>query len=337
MTNRFRIAATLPQQLEEVGVSPASVLRQSRLPVTLFDHGKVWLTTEEMFALYAGIEAISGDPTIGLKLGADRRPEHYSPIHIAALHTRSFRDALHRMARYKRLTGPEEIRVVERGKECGVEFVWLLADAPEPTALVDVCFAWTVSIGRRGTGKNINALRVEFARPEANRRLYEKHFGCPVKFGARHNRMFFSIEDINQPFVTYNPDILEVIAPQMEAELAQELAATSFKEQLKAVLKRSLAGRKPRVEDAAQEMRVSVRTLQRRLLDEGLSFQSLVEEARREMAHHYLLQSSLELIDTAYLLGYEDPNSFIRAFQKWEGTSPGQWRTNHSPSISLTQ
>jgi hypothetical protein len=51
---------------------------------------------------------------------------------------------------------------VERGKECGVEFVWLLADAPEPSILVDMCFAWAVSIGRRGTGRNINALRVEF-------------------------------------------------------------------------------------------------------------------------------------------------------------------------------
>jgi hypothetical protein len=141
MTNRFRIVATLPRQLEEVGVSPASVLRQARLPITLFDQGKVLLTTEEMFALYAAIEQASGDPTIGLKLGNNQRPEHYSPIHIAALHTRSFREALNRIARYKRLMGPEEIRVVERGKECGVQFVWLLADAPEPSTLVDVCFA----------------------------------------------------------------------------------------------------------------------------------------------------------------------------------------------------
>jgi AraC-like DNA-binding protein len=337
VTNRFRIVATLPRQLEHVGVSPASVLRHARLPITLFDHGKISLTTEEMFALHAAIEQVSGDPAIGLKLGSGQRPEHYSPISIVALHTRSFRDALNRIARYKRLMGPEEIRIAERGKECGVQFVWLLADAPEPSTLVDLCFAWTVSVGRRGTGKNINALRVEFARPEANRLLYEKHFGCPVKFGARQNKIFFSADDVSEPFITYNPDLLELIAPQLEAELAQELAATSFKDQVKAVLKRSLAGRKPRVEDAAQEMRVSVRTLQRRLLDEGLTFQSLVEEARREMAHHYLRQPSLELIDTAYLLGYEDPNSFIRAFQKWEGTSPGQWRTSQLPGFFLTQ
>ena len=96
--------------------------------MALFDQGKIWLTTEEMFALYGAIHEISADPAIGLKLGSEQRPEHYSPIAIAALYTRSFRDALNRIARYKRLTGPQEIRIVERGKECAVEFEWLLAE-----------------------------------------------------------------------------------------------------------------------------------------------------------------------------------------------------------------
>jgi AraC-like DNA-binding protein len=74
--------------------------------------------------------------------------------------------------------------------------------------------------------------------------------------------------------------------------------------------------------------------MQRRLLEEGIAFYRLVEEARREMARHYLLQPSLELNETAYLLGYEDPNSFIRAFHKWEGTSPGEWRSTHFPGIT---
>jgi len=121
--------------------------------------------------------------------------------------------------------------------------------------------------------------------------------------------------------------------PQLEAELAQQFADTSFKEQLTATLKRFVAGRKPRLEDIAREMRLSVRTLQRRLLEEGLTFHKIVEEARREMAHHYLRQPSFELIDAAYLLGYENPNSFIRAFHKWEGTSPGEWRSSQSPTV----
>jgi AraC-like DNA-binding protein len=205
--------------------------------------------------------------------------------------------------------------------------VWLLADKAEPPTLIDACFAWIVAIGRRGIGHSVNPKRLEFQRPESHRRLYEDHFECPVKFEARHNMLLFRSEDLAQPFLTHNPDLLEMVAPQLDAELMQQLAHKSLKEQVKGILKKFLAGQRPRLEDVAVELRVSTRTLQRRLLAERMTFQNLVEEARPELAQHYLLQSSLELTETAYLLGYEDPNSFFRAFHRWEGTSPGEWRS----------
>jgi AraC-like DNA-binding protein len=327
MTNRFRVSGNLVRRLEELGVAPIAVLRHAGLPMGLFEQSKVWVTTEEMFALYRAIHEISGDPGIGLKLGSEDRIERYDPIAIAALYTRSFRDALDRMARYKRLTCPEEIRILPRGKECAVQFVWLLAGDAEPPTLIDVCFAWVVAIGRRGIGRSIKPVRVEFQRSESNRRLYEKHFGCPVKFGARNNMLLFRTEDLALPFLTHNPDLLEMVAPQLEAELSQQLAHKSLHEQVKGILKKFLAGQRPRLEDVAAELRISPRTLQRRLLAERITFQNLVEDARRELAQHYLMQSSLELNETAYLLGYEDPNSFFRAFHRWEGTSPGEWRS----------
>jgi AraC-like DNA-binding protein len=333
MTNRFRVSATLARRLEELGLAPLAVLRHAGLPMGLFDQSKIWVTTEEIFALYRTIGEISVDPGIGLKLGSEERIERYDPIAIAALYTRSFRDALQRMARYKRLICPEEIRISERGDECAVQFVWLMAEQPEPPALVDLCFAWMVAIGRRGIGRSINPKRVEFKRPESNRQLYEDHFECPVKFEAGHNMLVFRSEDLAQPFLTHNPDLLEMVAPQLEAELRQQLAHKSLKEQVKGTLKKFLGGQKPRLEDVATELRVSARTLQRRLLAERMTFHGLIEEARRELAQHYLLQSSLELNETAYLLGYEDPNSFFRAFHKWEGTSPGEWRAAHCQSI----
>jgi AraC-like DNA-binding protein len=334
MTNRFRLPGTLARRLEDLGVAPVAVLRRAGLPIGLFDQSRIWVTTEEMLALYSAIQEISADAGIGLKLGSEERPEYYHPVAIAALCSRSFGDALKRIARYKRLTSPQEIRIVEGDKECAVEFVWLLAETTEAPTWIDMCFAWTVTIGRRGTGRSINPLRVELRRPETNRRLYENYFGCPVRFGARRNKLFFRGEDVSQPFVTHNPELLELVAPQLEAQLKQQLADSPSKEQAKGILKRLLAGQKPRLEDVAVELRVSTRTLQRRLLEDGITFHNLVEEARREMAQHYLSQPSLELNETAYLLGYEDPNSFIRAFHKWEGTSPGEWRSTHCPSAA---
>ncbi len=325
MTNRFRVSSSLPRRLEELGLSPEAVLRQAGLPMGLFNQEKILVSTEEFFALYRGIAEASNDPSFGLKLGTEERVERYDPIKIAALSARSFRDAVQRLARYKQLTCPEEIRLVERGNECVVQFVWLLAHEKEPPLLVDLCFAWIVGIGRRGTGRPLHPKRVELQRAAAHR-VYEAHFRCPVKFKASQNALVFSKADLELPFVTYNADLIAIVAPQLEAELTEQLAQKTFSEQAKGILKRLLAGQHPGIQDVARELRLSTRTLQRRLTEQGITFQRLLEEARRELARHYLLHSSLELNETAYLLGYEDANSFFRAFHHWEGISPGQWR-----------
>ena len=329
MSNRFRVSSTMPRKLEELGLSPEAVLRRAALPMALFNQEKILVSTEEFFALYRGIAEAANDPGFGLKLGTEDRIERYDPIKLAALSARSFRDAVERLSRYKQLTCPEEIRVIERGNECAIQFLWLLAHEKEPPLLVDVCFAWILGIAHRGTGRPLNPKRVEFERAPVHREMYEKHFRCPVKFRANQNALIFGRADMELPFVTYNSDLLAAVAPQLEAELTEQLAQKTFSEQAKGILERLLAGQRPGIDDLARELHLSTRTLQRRLTEQGISFQRLLEEARRELAHHYLLHSSLELSETAYLLGYEDANSFFRAFHHWEGTSPGQWKTSH--------
>jgi AraC-like DNA-binding protein len=93
-----------------------------------------------------------------------------------------------------------------------------------------------------------------------------------------------------------------------------------------------MAGKRPSLQDVAQELGLSARTLQRRLTDAGITFQELVEETRRELARHYLKQRNVELNEAAFLLGFEDANSFFRAFQGWEGTSPTEWRERNRAS-----
>src|ERR1700680_3107940 len=91
-----------------------------------------------------------------------------------------------------------------------------------------------------GTGRTVHPKRVEFQRPESHRKMYESHFQCPVKFGARHNVLVFKKADLDQPFLTHNADLLALVAPQLEAELTQHLAQKKLKEQVKGVLKKLL-------------------------------------------------------------------------------------------------
>ena len=113
----------------------------------MFKLERILVSTEDFFALHRGIAEASNDPAIGLKLGTEERVERYDPVKLAALSARSFRDAVERSSRYKQLTCPEEIRLVERGNECAVQFLWLLAHEQEPPLLVDICFAWIVALG----------------------------------------------------------------------------------------------------------------------------------------------------------------------------------------------
>lgn len=192
-------------------------------------------------------------------------------------------------------------------------------------------------MAQRGIGRPLTPKRVEFQRAPLHREMYERHFGCPVKFKAAQNALVFSKADMELPFVTHNADLLATVAPQLEAELAQQLAQKTFSEQAKGILKQLVVGKRPGIQDLARELHLSTRTLQRRLTEQGLTFQRLLEDARRELARHYLLYSSRELNETAYLLGYEDANSFFRAFHEWEGTTPGQWRLLQKNSQHATQ
>ena len=326
MNKHFRVSGSTFQKLEELGVSAAAVLRRAGLPQGYGKQPRVLLNTEELFALWRAIGEVSSDPAIGLRLGTESKTERFHPVGLAALSSENFGAAMDQMARYKQLTCPEEI-VQELDKtEWRIQFRWLLADEIEPPVLIECAFAWVLSIGRVGAGTRISPLRVEFVAPRLHVRAMERHFGCPVVCGAERNAIVFRAADAKRPFVTRNAELLSLLAPQFEEELKERQGDEDFLEQVRVAIQQRLTGRRPSMEDIADALHVSTRTLQRRLQEAESSFQRVLEEARHQLARHYLNNSVLELNETAYLLGYEDANSFVRAFRTWEGTPPARWR-----------
>ena len=329
MNKHFRVAGSLRYRLEEAGVSVPAVLRRAGLAPNLFQQTRVLVTTEQLFALWRAIGEVSADPAVGLRLGTETRMERLSPMAIAALSTENFGAAVTHMARYKRLTCPEEILQEQDEGEWSLQFRWLLAVDEEPHVLTELCHAWMMTIARHGSGQPITPLRVEFMQPRAHVKKIERHFECPVICSSQRNAIVFRAEDARIPFVTRNAELLEMLAPQFEQQLQESSAEDSFTELVRNAIREKLTGSRPGMEDIARHLHMSARTLQRRLHDSGSSFQRLLDEARHEMARYYLGNSVLELNEAAYLLGYEDANSFVRAFRTWEGVPPGMWRETH--------
>ena len=302
------------------------------------DQPRVLLKTEELFALWRAIGEVSTNPAMGLLLGTETRTERFHPVGLAALSTENFGAAIDQMARYKQLTCPEEIVQEKDDEEWSIQFRWLLADDVEPPVLIECCFAWVLSIARQGTGTRLSPLRVEFAQPRAHVKTIERHFGCPVVAGALRNAIVFRAADAQRPLVTRNAELLGMLAPQFEEELKRENGDENFAERVRIAIQQKLTQARAILElrlarltalgreEIADALHISSRTLQRRLQEEGSSFQRVLDEARHQLARHYLNNSVLELNEAAYLLGYEDGNSFVRAFRTWEGIPPARWR-----------
>jgi AraC-like DNA-binding protein len=326
MNKHFRFSGSTFQKMDELGLPAAVVLRRAGLPLGFLDQPRVLLSTQELFALWRAIGEVSRDPAIGLLLGTESKTERFHPIGLAALSSENFGAAIDQMARYKQLTCPEEIVQERTGQQWAVQFRWLLADEVEPPVLIECAFAWVLSTARHGTGTRLSPLRVEFVQPRAHAKIIERHFGSPIICGAERNAIVFRASDSQRPFVTRNAELLAMLAPQFERELKQEDKDENFAERVRVAIQQKLTGRRPSIDDIADALHVSSRTLQRRLQDEGSSFQRVLDEARHQLARHYLNNSYLELNEAAYLLGYEDGNSFVRAFRTWEGIPPARWR-----------
>src|SRR4029077_10569932 len=149
--------------------------------------------------------------------------------------------------------------------EWSIQFRWLLADEVEPPVLIECCFAWVLSTARHGTGTRLSPLRVEFVQTREHVEAMERHFGCSVVGGSVRNAIVFRAADANRPFVTRNAELLGMLAPQFEEELKREIGDENFAERVRIAIQQKLTGRRPTVEDVADALHISSRTLQRRL------------------------------------------------------------------------
>src|ERR1700722_2331378 len=291
--DRFKAATAFWIGLGKIGLTPAAVLSQARVPVTVYDGKKNLVTTAQFFALWRAVGELSPDPAAGLKFATQIDVGNRPPSTMAAYFARDYRDALARLARFKQLCTPEELQIKISKDECFIEPVWQHAQEETPALLTDATFASFVELGRRGTGHPVNPKRVELKRKAETTRVHEAYFKCPAKFGARRNILVLHTADLDRPFLTRNAELLEMLDPQLDKALKEQRAQRSISEQVKWILKRLLAGARPDVSALARELGLSDRNLQRRI-DDGTTFRKLLLEACKELAREYLNRPDIE-------------------------------------------
>lgn len=329
VSDLIKIPQGLWSGLRELGFTAQDIAHKAQLPLSTIEE-PAGVTTAQYFAIWQAYSDLIGDVSQGIiKLSTAFDTAHYPPSVLATYHARDYRDALNRMAMYKQLCPPENLQITEEGESCQIELNWDSAKQSGPAMLVGITLATLLELGRRGTGQPIHAMLVEFSHPMGDVESLEAYFGCRIRVGAECNRMTLYRRDLDLPFVTYNEELLEILTPALDRALDEYQGNKSIILTVKWILKRSLAGGRSDMLSVARDLGMSERTLQRRLTEEKTSFKQLLTQVRHEQALSYLADSMLDIKEVAFLIGYEDQNSFYRAFRLWEGTTPSAWRSQH--------
>jgi AraC-like DNA-binding protein len=154
----------------------------------------------------------------------------------------------------------------------------------------------------------------------------EGHLGVRVTKGADY-AISFTSADAHRPFLTENDQMWRVLAPDLRRRLHDLQSAASAADRVRAALLEALPAGDPSIHGVTNRLATSSRTLQRQLSAEGTTFQAILAGTREDLARHYLTNQDLRSADIAYLLGYDDTNSFYRAFKTWTGTTPDSFRS----------
>lgn len=288
------------------------------------------VTTKQYFSFFRALETLAGDPGLAAKLIAAAEPvtAAHPPAMLAAFHSPRYREALERVAHFKRLIRAEVLTIAEANGEVAITKSWPHATEPEPGLSVDLGFGMLVELGRRGTGRPIVPVVVELARIGSSEacEAIARYYGGPVVTGASHDRLVLRSVDVDLPFPGHEPELLELLLPALCTAMGALQEHATLGDRVKATLKRGLASGRHELADVAVELRMSERTLQRRITEEGTTFRELLVGARQELGRQLLTESEATIDEVAYLLGYQDTSSFHRAFREWEGVTPARWR-----------
>lgn len=161
----------------------------------------------------------------------------------------------------------------------------------------------------------------------AHEQEYQRIFGTQVRFQQNEFAILLHPKQVEAPTTTSDYNLLRLLVAHAEEKSAQWHQQRGFSNVVRQSMIQLVRPEFPTIEQVAQHLNLSLRTLQRRLSEEGLTYKQLMEEVRKDFAQSYLRKPELSITEISYLLGYADTSAFSRAFKRWFERSPQQWRS----------
>lgn len=314
--------------IADLGIAAGDLLTLAELPADLFSRKDATLSPPEYFRLFVGLEQLVGESQLPLRLGGAISVEAFDPSLFACLCSPNLNVALTRLAEYKRLCGPLALEVFVRDTHTEVFIECYGYDRPLPRSLCAMELVFLTHLARLATRRDIVPTEAELVALPDQAQPCEEFLGCRLQRGAR-NRIRFSAEDAALPFLTENVSMWQFFEPELQTRLSMLETGASTRERVRSALLDMLPSGRSSIQDVSDRLAMSKRSLQRHLADEALSYQEVLDDTRANLARHYLSRSTISPGEISFLIGFQDANSFLRAFKAWTGMTPGEYRNQN--------
>ena len=309
--------------LKSQGISVDELLKRAKLPLDLFQRENPCVTSEEYYRFMKAIEDLVSDQTVPITLATAENIETISPPIFGAYCSANAKECINRIAQYKALAGAVAFEVTENDNEIAV-CIKGEEDIELPEIIVGIEMVLLTNLIRKATKEKIVPVKVAIKKPFQNPN-YEKFLETVAQITAE-NKIVFSRKDAEIPFITRNESMWNFFEPELKKRLSEMAVDDSFSAKVRSVLVELLPAGKASIEDVANALGMSKRSLQRKLKDEATTFQKQLNHTRELLAKNYLQNTRLSSEDIAYLLGYQDLNSFFRAFSLWTGKTVTEFK-----------
>ena len=321
--NHFIVDGKYKDLLQGAGLDVTEILRKAGLPEDILNHKTITMQEEQYYRFMQAIGDSMQDDKAMIALATGDQIEAFSPPIFAAWCSRNGLVCIQRLAAYKKLIGPltwtlkqdedTETVLIEPGD----------SSLTVPPYLVQSDMAFLIGMIRKATKEEIVPAKITLM--EVTGDALSDYAGVTVTKG-NENSITFTGSDLNKPFVSFNPAMWDYFEPEMNKRLGDLDVDDSMAARVRSALSELLPSGACSIEDVAGKLGLSKRTLQRKLSEEKTTFQKQLNSARETLAIHYVRNTDMSTADMAYLLGYAELNSFLRAFTVWTGKSISAYR-----------
>ncbi len=322
-------AAAIARTLEGRGLDAAEAFARAGLDMAQARDPNARYPVSGMTRLWQAAVELSGDPAIGLQVAEQVQPASLHALGLSVLASETLNDALLRISRYSRIvSNAADVHVERRGTAVQVHIRIPDHGVPLAYEAFDAFIGNMVKMGRMLSQRDINPRKVELMRPAPDDpRPYEAFFRAPLAFGAAGYCIHFDAAYLDEPLPSANPALAQ-LNDQVIVEYLARFDRSRIAVQVRNLIIQRLPSGEPSQEEIARALNMSTRSLQRRLTEEDSSYKALLDDTRRELACQYLKRPDVSIGEVTYLLGFSDQSNFSRAFKRWVGQAPGEYRAS---------